>query len=534
MNGHDRIREITRHALAQLEANRARIDDLNVYPVPDGDTGSNLTLSVRAIAEAVETSTTESTATFAKEISRAALMGARGNSGVILSQIVRGFCEALGDHATVGRAEGAMAFAAARDAAYRAVRKPVEGTMLTVIREMAEEAEGAAEGAGDLVDLLQRVLARGEDALTRTPSMLPVLAEAGVVDAGGAGVVELVRGVLGGLTGQPLAIAADVPSGDAIHAIHNEPSLYRYCTVFVVEGAGLDAAALERELDAIGDSLLVVGDPSALKVHVHTDDPGRALSLGVAQGTIEGVEIANMHEQTIARDERLRTAGAALTVVAGAGEGIGIVAVAPGGGNRQLFERFGATVIEGGQTMNPSTADIVAAIEACPAEEVIVLPNNGNVVLTAEQAAGLTDKRVRVVPSTSVPAGLAAVVRFLPTASGDENDEAMRAALEEVATGEITTASRTVEIDGVAVREGCWLGLADGTAVACDEDFDTVALAVSGALLDGGRSMLTLLTGDSEPELGAILSALEARHPSLEIEVHEGGQPHYPLLLSAE
>ncbi len=535
----ERLREIARHALAQLEANRARIDDLNVYPVPDGDTGSNLTLTVRAIADCVEQSTAAGPTAFAKEVSRAALMGARGNSGVILSQIVRGLLEALGEHDEIGAAEAAHSLAAARDAAYRAVRKPVEGTMLTVIREMAEEAEeAAAEGLQglDLLAFLERILSRAEDALARTPEMLAVLAEAGVVDAGGAGLVELLRGVSGALAGRPLAVAGSVANDphDPIAAIHLELSRYRYCTVFVVEGDGLDTEALEARLETMGDSLLVVGDPSALKVHMHTDDPGAALSIGSGLGTLEGIEIADMHRQTVAREERLK-AEEGRERAARATQPTAIVAVAPGAGNRELFERFGASeVIEGGQTMNPSTADLVAAIEACPSSDVIVLPNNGNVVLTAEQAAGLTEKRVRVLPVTSVPAGLAAIVRFLPTAEAEENEAAMRDALGDVATGEVTRASRTVDLDGVAVREGACLGLVEGRAVACEDDFDAVALAVCEKLLEDDRGLLTLLVGQDEPQLTALLATLGERHPLLEIEVHTGGQPHYPLLLSAE
>jgi CheY-like chemotaxis protein len=269
--------------------------------------------------------------------------------------------------------------------------------------------------------------------------------------------------------------------------VHRELSRYRYCTVFVVEGEGLDADAIERELEQLGDSLLVVGDPTALKVHVHTDDPGAALSLGTrAGGTLEGIEIANMHRQTTEREERLVEAlDGLMTLVTG------VVVVAPGEGNRRLFESMRATrVIEGGQTMNPSTADIVAAIEATPASEVIVLPNNKNVILSAEQAVGLVDKPVRVVPTRTVQAGLAAMVAYDPERSGADNARAMEEAQDAVATGEVTVASRDVELDGVAVRKGAWLGLADGAAVAAGDDFDQVVEAVVERLLAGDRELL--------------------------------------------
>ncbi len=405
--------------------------------------------------------------------------------------------------------------------------------------------------------MLQRVVARGEDALRRTPEMLSVLKEAGVVDAGGAGLVEIIRGLTAAVTGQELPPApADETLEAGFDAVHQELSRYRYCTVFVVEGEDLDADALERELELLGDSLLVVGDPSALKVHVHTDDPGAALSLGTrAGGTLEGIEIADMHRQTAEREERLVESLDGLMTLE-----TGVVVVAPGEGNRRLFaprargrrrsrrrrhrrpatetrlfESMGATrVIEGGQTMNPSTADIVAAIEATPATEVIVLPNNGNVILGAEQAVGLVAKPVLVVPTRTVQAGLAAMVAYDPERSGRENAHAMQKAQDAVATGEVTVASRDVELDGVAVRKGAWLGLAEGTAVASGDDFDQVVEALVEHLLDGNRELLTILTGEDGPEIDDLVERIGARHPRVEVEVHEGGQPHYPLLLSAE
>ncbi len=528
----ERARELGRAALQTLEANRRRIDDLNVYPVPDGDTGTNLTETARAIMDVLEASTAADRAVLAKELTRAALMGARGNSGVIFSQILRGAAEALGEAGLLDAATIRRAFRAASDAAYRAVRRPVEGTMLSVIRELAEEAEDPRNADLEPAALLKKLIERGEDALARTPDQLAVLKEAGVVDAGGAGLLEIVRGVSAALSGEPLP---DAPADDAhaagLEAVHQELSEFTYCTVFVIEGEGLDAEVLEAELEQLGDSLLVVGDSSALKVHVHTDEPGKALAFGTAVGTIEGVEIANMRKQAEERTERILEAvpDATLTLETG------VVAVVPGTGNRRLFESYGATrVIEGGQTMNPSTADIVAAIESTPATEVLVLPNNSNVILSAEQAAKLTDKPVRVIPSRSVPAGLAAIVRYLPTLDAAQNEAAMLEALEQVATGEVTVASRDVELDGVDVRKGAWLGLADGAAVASSSDFEEVAFAVADRLLGDGREVLTLLTGEEEPDLEGFLRRIQTRHPDVELEVQPGGQPHYPLLLSAE
>lgn len=526
------VRHLARSALQNLEAHRRRIDDLNVYPVPDGDTGTNLVLTLRSIVEALDASTATDSETVAKDVTRAALMGARGNSGVIFSQIVRGFVEVLGEHEGISSALLSRAFRGASDTAYRAVKRPVEGTMLTVIREMAEESEKKVHRRVAPDDLLRAVLAAGEDAVARTPELLDVLRNAGVVDAGGAGLVEIARGMVHGATGEELPEAPVEVEALGFEAIHQELSEYRYCTVFVVEGESLDKDELEAQLEKIGDSLLVVGDASALKVHVHTDDPGHALMLGTAVGVVEGVEIANMHHQTAQREERLLEGG---TPSALATLETGLVAVCPGRGNRRLFESLGATrVIEGGQSMNPSAKDIVDAVEAVPTDEVLVLPNNSNVILTAEQAASMSGKKVRVIPSKSVQAGFAAMGRFVPTESPDENERAMLEELEAAATGEITVASRDASLDGVDIREGAYLGLVDDVAVVSGSDLEVVLDEVVDRVLAGGQGFLTILTGEDAPPLDGLVASLEERHPDLEVEIHEGGQPHYPLLLVAQ
>jgi uncharacterized protein len=516
------VRGLAHGALQALEQSRERIDDLNVYPVPDGDTGTNLTLTARGVVEALDASTATERQALAREATRAALMSARGNSGVILSQIVRGAAEALADSNDLARA-----FRGASDTAYAAVRKPVEGTMLTVIRALADTAEAAP--ALEPAELLALLVERGDEAVARTREQLDVLREAGVVDAGGAGLVELVRGVAAAAAGEEPAPRAAAAPRLSLEAVHQEPSRYRYCTTFVVEGEGLDADALEPELERLGDSLLVVGDPSALKVHVHTDDPGAALSLGTSAGTIEGVEINDMHRQTEEREERL------LAALPGGASRSAVVAVVAGEGNRQLFEGLGAErIVEGGQTMNPSTADLLVAIDASGADEVVLLPNNANVVMSAEQAARVAGKPVRVVPTESIPAGLAALVAFLGERSAEENAAAMREALAGIVTGEIAIASRDASADGVAVREGEFLALLDGDAVAAGAGFDEVARTLIERLLAEPRDVLTLLRGEGAPSLNGLLDELAEQHPELELEVHEGGQPHYPLLLSAE
>jgi len=473
----ERLRGLVGGALASLETSRGRIDDLNVYPVPDGDTGTNLTLTVRAVAEAVAAAEEADRPALARAVARAALMGARGNSGVILSQIVRGVADVLAE-ATNGDDPQltARALRGASDAAYRAVRRPVEGTMLTVIRELAEEAERRAGDPEPLGDLLVELVRHGEGAVARTPAQLDILREAGVVDAGGAGLVELLRGVAAAVTG--------------------------------------------------------LGDKTAIKVHVHTDDPGAALSLGTAAGTVEGVEIANMHEQQEQRERRLSVVPSPLAAC-------GVLAVVAGDGNRLLFETLAEPVgtirvVTGGQTANPSTAELVAALEELRADAAIVLPNNADVRLAAEHAAEQAGRPAEIVPTESIPAGLAALVTYDGTRTAAENAAAMAAAAAAVVTGEITRAPRDVSLNGFAIRRGEWLGLADGEPVAGGDDFAAVASGVVARLLAEPRLALTLLTGDEPPPLDGLLERLASAHPELEIEVHEGGQPHYPLLLGAE
>ena len=511
------VLELARAAEAALEANRARIDDLNVYPVPDGDTGTNMLLTARGVVEALEGGDTD--------ITRAALLGARGNSGVILSQIVRGAWDVLGAVEEVDTATVARALRSASDTAYEAVREPVEGTMLTAIRALAEEAE--AQNGESLEELLSALVVRGDKAVAETQGQLEVLREAGVVDAGAAGLVEIVRGLTAHVRGEPLP---EAPASEplSVDAVHLETSRYRYCTVYVVEGEGLDSDALESELVGLGDSLLVVGDPSALKVHVHTNDPGAALRAGTALGVLERVEIANMHVQTAQREERLSQS-------ADVERATDVVAVVTGDGNRRLFESLGAAaLVEGGETMNPSTDEILDGIDRTRAPEAVVLANNPNVIMAAEQAARLATKPVKVIPSRSLTAGLAAMVGYEGARTADENAAEMESLLADVSTGAVTIASRTVDVDGMQVARGAYLGLVDGEAIAGGTTFDAVASSVVDQLLAEPRDVLTLITGADEPELGSLLARLAEHYPEIELEVHPGGQPHYPLLLSAE
>ena len=420
--------------------------------MPDGDTGTNLTLTMQGIVDELDRSTAKTTAELAADVQRAATMEAKGNSGVILSTIVRGMARVLGEHEHGRRRDPRRRDPiAGATSAYQAVKVPVEGTMLTVIREMAEEAELPEVRALPVAEALARAIARGDDAVERTPEMLDKLRESGVVDAGGAGLVELFRGILHGLTGEPLPEVPIVAEEIAEESIHHEESEYRYCTVFVVEGAELDLDAIHARLEPLGDSLLVTGDDSMAKIHVHTDEPEDALA-GRARGRrrrrIARVEIGDMHSQAAERERWLAQLHAAAQAPHAA---TGLVAVAQGAGNRDILRSEGATVvIEGGQTMNPSVGQILEAITAANAEHVIVLPNNPNVRLAAENAASESTKDVRVVPTASVPEGIAAAFAFDAGADVDANEAAIQEALAPVVAAEVTVASRDATVDGIS------------------------------------------------------------------------------------
>ena len=518
-----RSRAVVEGARAAIDAARERINDQNVYPVPDGDTGTNLALTVAAISDALADADDGEPAAVAALVRRSALMGGRGNSGIILSQIVRGLCDALAPAPDASEASLATALRGASDAAYRAVRQPVEGTILTVVREMAAAAETAA-GSGEL---RAAVLAAGEDAVARTPELLAVLRDAGVVDAGGAGLLEIVRGAFAGLHGEsPAVVAAPVLAVAPDH--HAEPSAYRYCTSYVVSGPAVVAPELEAALMAIGDSLLVVGDSEATKVHVHTDDPGRALSLATAMGAVALVEVSDMHGQIVDRTARL-----APVIEHRATD---VVIVLQGDGNRAIAESLGARrIIIGGQTMNPSTGDIVRALRAEGADGAVVVPCNGNVLGAARAAVAASGTDCHVVEALSIPAGLAALVAYDPDATAERNAAAMGAAAAAVTSAEVTRAVRSARVDGIDVREGDWIALVEGTVTDVAPTIEAVVAAVTGRLLAAGPALVTALLGDGDDgdARGAVATVATA-HPLVEFDIRDGGQPHHSLLLGAE
>jgi DAK2 domain fusion protein YloV len=527
---------LARGGRSALEANRQRINDLNVYPVPDGDTGSNLTDTAANLVEGLLATglNADDRPAIALAATRAALMGARGNSGVILSQIVRGFAQQLSSEAgTIDGAGLARALRAASDAAYGAVRQPVEGTMLTAIRRMAETAEAGHDRPLD--ELLDEVLAAADETVRQTREMLPVLSEAGVVDAGAAGLVEFVRGAIAGLRGDrdPAIVSSALAAPITIDLAHAGHSRFRYCTTFVIEGELVERERLEALLDPLGDSLLVVGESPTYKVHVHTDDPGAALSLGVAMGTIDRVEIANMHDQSERRT--LRLLAAAEPAPSGRTPAVpasGLVAVVAGAGNQAAFAALGAITVPGGQAMNPSTQELAAAIAAAPGKSVVLLPNNGNVILAAEHAAALAERPVRVVPTRSIAAGLYAAARFDGAAAPERNAAVMLDALDGHASGELTQAVRDATVDGVSVLSGWYLGLIDGRLVEAGPDAAEVASALAARMAADGR--LTVIRGETDVfPFEPWIASLRDRHPDADVSVVAGGQPLYPLLLSA-
>ena len=533
-----RARALLSAGFQALEDRKQEINDLNVYPVPDGDTGTNLALTLKGILDAFARLPEDlSGRALCDAVSQAALMGARGNSGVILSQIIRGAMEILGPKQAITGETITAAMRHATETAYRAVRKPVEGTMLTVLREMAEAAE-ADPDPGDIRGLMERAVLAGWRSVEKTPTLLKVLADAGVVDAGGYGLVVLVEGAASGGAAweTPIATRAaqPIPMGGDMYADEEEPeSLYTYCTSFLLTGGQLGKDGLEEQLARLGDSLLVVGDSGQLKVHVHTDDPGQVLAVGTSMGVLSEIEIDNMKIQTSERGMRLARTGQATPVEPGLTQ---VVAVVAGEGNKRLFRDLGVDfLVDGGQSMNPSAEDLMRAVEKASAPSVIILPNNSNVIMTAEQTAKLTDKAVFVLPTRSMQAGLSAAVAFDRRIDGSENMDEMRSAIKNVATGEVTRAVRDSVVDGVQIKAGDYIGLIDEKVVVASRDLEPVVDEVAATLMSDGREVLTVLKGGDDPD-GAAKAAehLKQAHPAVEIDVYDGGQPFYPLLLSAE
>lgn len=545
------LRQMVLAAYRCLEANRDVVNGLNVFPVPDGDTGTNMTLTMRAAWRQVESTSAEPHAgNIAQAVSRGALMGARGNSGVILSQIWRGFARALENVPAFDAAELAVAYREAADTAYKGVMRPVEGTILTVVREGAEEAEAAAVEAVDWIQMLRRILERSKLALARTPEMLAVLKQAGVVDSGGQGLVYMLEGMVQLLDGELTVDQLTTP--DATGAAPQMPAqaLARpedgqvenpYDVQFLLMGENLDVSAVRNAIDAMGDSTVVVGDESTIKVHIHVKDPGVPLSYGVGLGTITDVVVENMQEQmeTIIEQGQVSNGYHPPTIEPPSlDEGqIGVVTVAPGTGLAEVYQSLGAHhVVSGGQTNNPSTAELYEAIEATPTKRVIVLPNNKNIILAAEAARDMSTKEVVIVPTRTVPQGMSALMQLDQNGDLEQIAAAMRNAVEDVISVEITTATRTVELDGVSVKSGQTIVIANGKLAAAGDQLDDVLQPCLSNVVTDEHELTTIYFGADAEESDALALAdqITALFPHLETEIVRGGQAHYFFILGIE
>jgi len=546
-----RFRALIQAGLAALESRREEVNDLNVFPVADGDTGDNMVLTLRAVLHELDRLSSASEQETIDDIgrdeivasvARAALLGARGNSGVILSQLIRGAAEELAsrpgelvDPVLIG-----AALARATDQAYGSVRDPAEGTILTVVREMsarvASELAHMPNGrlGGKVSDedqdaaiagIIERALDAGQESVKRGPELLPVLRDAGVVDAGGYGLTVLLAGIVGALKGSEPPAIEHHEAARVTHPEHSS-STFRYCTNFAVTGTGLEPRRFVEALEALGDSVLVVGDATTLKVHVHTDEPNAATAVFDGAGAVSHLDVADMDEQVKRRDERLGSDGSAMATAPGAV--CGVVAVATGAGMTRLFESLGVHVLDGGPTLNPSTYDLLAAIHATETEEVVVLPNSPNVIMGAERAAELSDKTVAVVPSRSLQAGLAAAVSLDPARHAEENATAMVATLARVRTGAVAPAARD-DTQG-RFREGDAVGFVEEELVAWGPPRETLRGVLEQLAHDA--ELITCLRGADAPLDDATVQALAAG--DAEFELSDGGQPSYWWLLSAE
>jgi DAK2 domain fusion protein YloV len=538
----ERFKRLVYAGLVWLRQHQEEINALNVFPVPDGDTGTNMVLTMQSAWEEVASVDENNVGKVAHRVAHGALMGARGNSGVILSQIWRGMARHLDNKEWLTASDLAAALEEGVRTAYKGVIRPVEGTILTVAREAAEEATLAAGRTTDLSVVLERAVRRAWDALARTPDLLPVLAEAGVVDAGGQGLCVILEGMMRALRGEVMGESAAVATtvmGPAFAAEAVPEEEYGYDVQFLIVGQNLDVEAIRRDIDAMGTSTLVVGDSETVKVHVHVPDPGVPLSYAVRLGSLRDVVVEDMQAQYrefVRAREQARPAPAMMVSGAPPRE-VGVVAVVSGDGLEKVFMSLGASaVVPGGQTMNPSTEEILRVVESLPTPKVVILPNNGNIILAARQAQELSQKEVVVVPTRSIPQGVAALLAFNHQAGLEENAETMERAAREVHTGEVTTATRDASLNGVQVRQGQIIGLQDDQLVVSGDTVDEVVEALLDRMGVADLEIVTLYYGAGvrQEEAEALAARLQEKYPDQTFEVVYGGQPHYFYILSAE
>ena len=527
-------------ARAAIKARVARINALNVYPVPDGDTGTNMLMTLESLVKEAADKEYDGPEAAAKAASRAALMGARGNSGVILSQMIRGACERLAETTALSPQAFASALEGASERAYASVREPVEGTMLTVVKDAARGASEAVAGGEDLPGVIRAAALAAHESVRRTPELLEVLRDAGVTDAGGLGVAVILDGLHAWASGESvegIEEAAEAANGapdlDAIHAA--EPA-WGYCTEFLVTGFAGDAAEFEERMNASGKSVLVISDDDVVKVHLHTQDPGDALSYAGGFGRLAGVKVDDMEAQVRDRSEGQGAEPDDALTPEMPSYGLGAVVASRGEGSKRLFESMGAVVVEGGQGSNPSTAELAEAVERTGARAVILLPNNKNIVPTAEGVGELVDAEVHVVPTTTIAGGLAAMVGFDAEGEPGEVAEDMREIAAGLRCGEITQSVRDARVNGREVPEGAYIGMLDGELIAVENGVEDAALRLVERILEEGADIVTLLRGYGMDERSAERVAEKIRQldADLEVEIKDGGQPLYPLQVVAE
>ncbi|MCM3722243.1 DAK2 domain-containing protein [Solibacillus isronensis] len=538
--------EMVQMGAHHLYQNAAYVDSLNVFPVPDGDTGTNMNLSMTSGADETEANVSAHIGKTAQALSKGLLMGARGNSGVILSQLFRGFGKAIEKEAEIDAKSLANAFQAGVDTAYKAVMKPVEGTILTVAREAAAKGVEVAETEEDMIVLMEAFIEEAKQSLNRTPDLLPVLKEVGVVDSGGQGLLFVYEGFLASMKGEPLPEKNESSLDDLINAEHHRVQDFMdtsdiefgYCTEIMVrleeDKSPFDEEQFRQELNPMGDSLLVISDDEIAKVHIHSETPGAVLAAGQKYGSLIKIKVDNMREQhsAIVNDAPQAPAKQQKTKVPYA-----IVTIAMGEGVSNLLRSIGASyVIEGGQTMNPSTEDIVKAVKEIGAERVLILPNNKNIIMAAEQAAELLDIEAAVVPTKTIPQGMAAVLAFNPAESVETNKANMTQGFAHVKTGQVTFAVRDTSIDGVEIRKDDYMALAEGKIILSTPEMMDAAKKVLEGLMDEDSEIITIIYGEdaTAEQADELQNFIEENYPDAEVEIVEGKQSLYPFILSVE
>ena len=529
-----------------LEAKKEWINELNVFPVPDGDTGTNMTMTIMSAAKEVSALENPTIEELAKAISSGSLRGARGNSGVILSQLLRGLTKGFRDYEAIDVDILAVAMEKAVETAYKAVMKPKEGTILTVAKGAADKALEMAERTDDLEEFMSEVIAHAEYVLSQTPEMLPVLKEAGVVDSGGQGLLEVLKGAFDAFLGKELDLTIQggaSPKVNAVNAGEAADIKFGYCTEFIImlekKYTMEDEKEFKAYLSSIGDSIVAVSDDDIVKVHVHTNDPGLAIQRALTYGSLSNMKIDNMrleHQEKLIKDAEKVAAETAWEEQPR--KDVGFIAVSTGEGIKEIFTSLGADyVIEGGQTMNPSTEDMLNAIEKVNADTVFILPNNKNIILAAEQATHLVeDKEILVVPTKTVPQGLTALINFVPEKSAEENLASMTEEMERVKTGQVTYAVRETSIDGHEIKQGDIMGIGDKSILSVGSDLQETTKDMISKLVDEEAELISIYYGAeaSEEQAEEIVSYIEEEYPDLEVEMQMGGQPIYYYVISVE